>query len=61
MKIHFSSAMWLTVIAALLVAIQPRLNFISVSGMENHNVYLSPCGVNYTIIKKRTVRHWECL
>ena len=34
MKIHFSSAMWLTVIAALLVAIQPRLNFISVSGME---------------------------
>ena len=34
LKLHFSSAMWLAVIAALLTALQPRLNLISVSGME---------------------------
>ena len=34
LKIHFNSAMWLSVFAALLVAIQPRINLIAVSGME---------------------------
>jgi hypothetical protein len=34
LKVHFHKAMWLAVIAALLAALQPRLNLISVSGME---------------------------
>ena len=34
LKIHFYPAMWLVVIATLLVAIQPGINFIADSGME---------------------------
>jgi tetratricopeptide (TPR) repeat protein len=33
-KLHFASAMWLAVLCALLLAIQPILNLIAVSGME---------------------------
>ena len=33
-KIHFASAMWLAVLTALLLALQPMLNLIAVSGME---------------------------
>src|ERR1035437_140628 len=33
-KLHFTSAMWLAVLSALLLALQPILNLIAVSGME---------------------------
>ena len=33
-KIHFASAMWLAILSALLLALQPMLNLIAVSGME---------------------------
>ena len=33
-KLHFESAKWLAVLCALLLAIQPMLNLIAVSGME---------------------------
>src|ERR1035437_4907650 len=33
-RLHFTSAMWLAVLSALLLALQPILNLIAVSGME---------------------------
>jgi hypothetical protein len=50
-KLHFSSAPWLAVFSALLVALQPGLNLISVSGMET-TMFISLIAISLYNYKK---------